>query len=444
MRQVQVENITKISLTDAVKAMKFALSAEKSDRNAPRQIPLLLGPPGQGKTAIVDGLAASLNDEREREILSLIEKNITRQKAEEAVGAEWSVVNYRLIQCDPTDLKGVPLYQTVDGIEMSANAPPQWFPIIGVPNSAKGKNVIIFLDELPQAPSTLQNLAANICDGKIGDYLLDFSRCFIVAAGNRKEDRAATFEIPTNVGNRSTALSVLTTFAEWEDWAMKNNISPLVIGFLKANQTVFNQPPPEDSFIFATPRSWHRLSTLLKSMGTEEFLNPEGVGLAMAQGSVGVAVATQFYQFVKTAYNEFSVDDIVEGRRVKIPTDKQKDILFSIMLECANRINTWVAEAVSSAGYQGVLSKMPSQEERSKAFITALGNKKVNYINNIYKWISSEQIDPAWKILINKYQSSTAQGQLRYAIMTHPDFEETSKSYLEITKKLGDIQKERL
>ena len=77
----------------------------------------MLGKPGQGKTAAVD--------------------QVVNEYQQENPGKKVLYWSLRLNQCDPTDIKGVPLYaKTPSGLDICKFAVPDMFPIQGVPDSA--------------------------------------------------------------------------------------------------------------------------------------------------------------------------------------------------------------------------------------------------------------------------------------------------------------------
>lgn len=427
-KKVSVEYTATIKLEQALETCRRLMKAEQE--RGVRQTPLFLGPPGQGKSAIIEQLVDELNTERNLRFAKAITDGLSEEKATELAGPEWVCVSYRLAQCDPTDLKGVPVYLQVGDAEMCSFAPPRIFPMEGIPNSADGKNVVIFLDELPQANQSIQNLAANIIDGKVGDYTIDMKRSFIVCAGNRRQDRAATFDIPTNVAGRLIHFDVKTSFAEWESWAIKQKLNPMVIGFLKDRTSQFNETPPEHATMYGTPRSWHKLACQIDTGGSDWF-DEKGMSLFIAQGTVGIASATQFFQFAKATMNQFSIDKIMAGGNVEPPSSNQKDIMFSLALEGTYRLNNWIEEVVNDPKY----SEIPANhvDERTEMFVKLLGPTKVKGINNLYKWFIHKNIDPAFSVLLNKYQSEKTANNFRVVIATHPMFrEEAGKAYEQI------------
>lgn len=427
MAKAKTNNISKIpsvSLAQARDLILDCLRAEKFSKKEHgrkiRQVPALLGPPGQGKSSIVEQVVVEMNE--------IDKKN---------GGSGWNLISYRLGQCDPTDLKGVPVYgelfnpETGVKTEICKFAGPSLFPYLGQPGSADGKNVLIFLDELPQAVPTIQNLAANIIDGIVGDNIIDFDRSFTVVAGNRADDISAVFEIPRNVVNRVSMINVTTTVTEWEPWAFASGVNPYVIGFVKANTHCFNEEVPTDATPYATPRSWDKVSAQMNSKGDAWFAKDGIINRVLACATIGDAAGVKFYQFCLAAKNAWNLDDIMAGKNVAHPSAENKDALFSLVLEATYRINQWVKEAKD---------KMPAlkdQKEYGDKMVALLGKKKVDSINNIYHWLYDGSdvkkiVDPAWAVLINKYQSREVVESFRSVMLSHPDFKPANLAYMKI------------
>ena len=93
-------------------------------------------------------------------------------------------VDVRLSQLAPTDLRGLPVAE--DGIS-------KWYPPEFLPTEGKG---ILFMDELNMAPPALQGVAQQLILDRRGRFLCRSEHWFVWAAGNRKEDRAAVFDMP--------------------------------------------------------------------------------------------------------------------------------------------------------------------------------------------------------------------------------------------------------
>ena len=123
---------------------------------------MIWGAPGIGKSSVVSAVANKNNLE---------------------------FIDIRLSQLAPTDIRGLP--EPRDGISY-------WCPRIFT-SVRKG---ILFFDEVNMAPPAIQGIAQQlILDRQVGSYKVP-DGWFIWAAGNRKEDHAAVFDMPAPLSNR--------------------------------------------------------------------------------------------------------------------------------------------------------------------------------------------------------------------------------------------------
>ena len=142
---------------------------------------MIWGPPGIGKSSIV---------------------------AQTAEHHGLAFVDVRLSQLAPTDLRGLPVAE--HGVS-------RWYPPEFLPRDGAG---ILFLDELNLAPPAMQGMAQQlILDRRVGSYVVP-EGWFIWAAGNRKEDRAAVFDMPAPLANRFLHLEVEPDFESFKAYAL--------------------------------------------------------------------------------------------------------------------------------------------------------------------------------------------------------------------------------
>ena len=240
---------------------------------------MIWGPPGTAKSAVV------------------------RQVAEEH-GLEF--IDLRLVQIDALDLRGMPYKET----DSEGRVVMSFAPTSILPRSGKG---ILFLDELPQAPTLVQNAASELLlDRRIGEYHLP-DGWVVIAAGNRRKDRAGTLEVPSHIKNRVIHVEMKTAANDWLEWASQNGIHPMVIAFLKSSPERLYAFEP-DQLAFPTLRSWEFASRVLKSSVTGRARD------AMIYGCVGEAVGTQLCVFIERQIELPSYEDVIaDPSGVKIP-----------------------------------------------------------------------------------------------------------------------------
>jgi len=177
---------------------------------------MLWGPPGIGKSSIV---------------------------ADVAKQHELQLVDLRLSQLAPTDLRGLPV---------ADNGVSRWFPPEFLPTSGQG---ILFLDEINMAPPAMQGIAQQlILDRRVGSYRVP-EGWFIWAAGNRKSDRAAVFEMPSALANRFIHLDLVPDFDSFKAWGLVAGLSEQVLAFLAFRPTLLHQIDAQRPN-WPSPRSW--------------------------------------------------------------------------------------------------------------------------------------------------------------------------------------------
>lgn len=197
------------------------------------------------------------------------------------------VIDRRLSQCDPSDLRGIPVWDK----ERNATL---WLPPSDFPRAGFG---IILFDELNLAPPLVQASAYQfILDRCLGEYIVPDGYS-VIGAGNRLEDRANVFEMAAPLSNRMGHVQLDPPSVEdWTTWAAKHNIDPRVIGYLNFKQGslfAFDARLKEKSF--GTPRTWEFVSNLIHDIPTADLPT-----LKLYVGSlVGEGEATSFVGFLK-------------------------------------------------------------------------------------------------------------------------------------------------
>jgi hypothetical protein len=225
------------------------------------------GPPGIGKSAIVRSVASS---------------------------AGMPVADLRASLLDPTDLRGIPAI--VDG--RAIWCPPDFLP---KPQDRPG---VLFLDEINAAPPLVQaSLYQLVLDRRVGEYVLP-EGWWIVAAGNRQQDRAVTFRMSSALANRFVHISLEANIDDWRDWAIGAGVDPIVVSFLGFRPALLLEEPGATP-AYATPRSWEMLSDVLKRFGDPSNCSD------LLPGIVGDGPSREFLGFVKSAASRSMLDAIL-------------------------------------------------------------------------------------------------------------------------------------
>ena len=231
-----------------------------------KQAVFIWGSPGSGKSAVVNQLAAELRI---------------------------ALRDIRALLLDPVDLRGLPF--------VGKDGRSQWATPDFLPQNGEG---ILFLDELNAAPAMVQASCYQlVLDRKLGEYTLPEGWA-ILAAGNRDSDRAATTRMPTPLRNRFVHLDFEVDVQEWSEWAIKTNVRPEVIAFIRFRPELLSAFD-RDSNAFPSPRSWEFVSRILNS---KPDLSAEHELIA---GAVGTGAATEFSAFLRMFRELPNIDAIL-------------------------------------------------------------------------------------------------------------------------------------
>jgi len=258
----------------------------------------ILGAPGIGKTELCAGVAA-----------------------DEKVGFKRIV----LPQYEEVDLRGIP--------EVNDRKQTVFYPTSELPYAeVDGEEGVLLLDEHPSAKPAVQVICHQLLDSrKLGSLYKLPPGWTMVATGNRQEDYAFVFEVPTTVKTRWMELTMEHSFDDWKRWALDSGkIAPEVLAFLNANPgefVIFTPDKPVKNH--ALPRTWEYLSRYLadvRSCG-------ETPGLECVVGQVGEAAGNKFHGWFKVWKEVPNIDDIIEGKGAHVPTkmDIQWCVITSIM-----------------------------------------------------------------------------------------------------------------
>lgn len=232
---------------------------------------LLLSPPGVGKSEMVAGAA--------------IEAGL---RCRSLLGT----------QIAPEDVSGIP---RIVG-ERSVFCPPR----VLLPESPEP--FCLFLDELPACTPDIQKAFYSLLlERRVGEYRLP-SGTWVVAAGNRAEDRALVRTISSALVNRVILLHVRVDLDEWIDWATTHGIRKEVVGFVRDYPQSLLRDVPREPVPFSTPRAWALLSEALDMAESAGILDKQ-LCQALAAGRVSAEDVMPFcnwWQINQTTHRELS------------------------------------------------------------------------------------------------------------------------------------------
>lgn len=261
-----------------------------------RVVPFIVGQPGGGKSACAREICKELQ----------MKKNIPDER----------VVEFNPSLRDPVDIMGIP-FRSEDGSH-SEWLPPQEFYAI---RAGQGPAVLI-LEELSDAGMNMQNpLCRVILDRYAGQMKLS-EELYIIATGNRVEDKSGANRLSTKLGNRMRTLDFEASVEDWMDWAYAHGINPIITSFIKFRPQLLNGFDPMKP-VNPTPRSWedvNRIPTNLRDF----------VYFEHAKGAIGEGAATEFTSFIKTAQEMPDPEKALKAPdKFKVP--EKPDVLYAFV-----------------------------------------------------------------------------------------------------------------
>ncbi|MDF2534115.1 MAG: hypothetical protein K0R18_272 [Bacillales bacterium] len=271
------------------------------------QIPtvMLWGPPGVGKSeAIRDALA----------------KRIAKNTGKKVV-----FTDVRLLLFNPVDLRGIP-------VPDQAHEFTKWLkPAIFNLDPSKDIVNLVLLDEITAAPPTVQAAAYQLTlDRKVGEHKLP-DNVIVLAAGNRVIDKGVAYKMPTPLANRMSHFEIKPELDDWKEWAIPNEIHPMVIGFLNFQQNLLHKfDPSKDDLAFPTPRAWAFVSKYLKIYNNIDKAYP------MVAATIGEGTAVSFKAFAKTYGSLPDVNKIMDGEKVEV--QNKPDIMYALSAALSSRV----------------------------------------------------------------------------------------------------------
>jgi hypothetical protein len=312
------------------------------DKSIPHSV-FLWGPPGVGKSSIVKKIAQD-ND--------------------------LELIDLRISQLAPTDIRGLPYVE--DGL--AKFAPPSFLP-------QEGRG-ILFVDEFNMASPSMMGIAQQlILDRQVGDYKVP-EGWFIIAAGNRAQDRAAVSQMPAPVANRFIHFEVESDLSSWKEYAITKGMNEQILSFLNFRSPLlfeFNK----NATAWPSPRSWEFANSLLE------------VGLDISS-AVGEGTSAEFYAY-QTIYSKLpDIQAILSGEDVEVP--KEPSLMYAVCGAIISRAKS------AQDFYNGVkwLIKGTTEDYVGLFMGDAMISLKANNLQGTFVKLIAK--DPQVKAFITKYQ----------------------------------------
>lgn len=268
---------------------------------------LLIGPPGIGKTAVMEqaarecgiGLAAYTMTHHTRQSamgLPFIEKKIYD-------GQEYSVTSYTMSEI---------IASVHDIIENTGL-----------------KEGILFIDEINCVSETLSPVMLQFLQAKTFGNAKVPKGWIIVAAGNPAEYNRSVREFDVVTLDRVKLINIEPDYAIWKEYALKYSVHQAIISYLDARQENFYRiETTVEGKRFVTARGWEDLSDMIKAYEKFGMAVDEQVAAQYLQQP---DVAMDFANYLSLYYKYekvYNTSDILAGNTTNSVKERLKAALF--------------------------------------------------------------------------------------------------------------------
>ena len=244
----------------------------------------------------------------------------------------YTVIDIRLAQMSEVEIGGL-IYPN------ESRTKTVWLAPEILPNEERdGEKIILLLDEITSCSKRVQVAAYQlILDRKIGQYTLP-EGTFVIALGNREDDDGVYIQLAGPLADRFEIHYLEPNFEDWKnDFALKYGVHPLVVSYLTFKPSALHtQATSEGSMVFATPRSWVRVSDILKY---DSDINNKVIQHKII-GNVGEVEGTQFIEFCKKHRSVVMADDFINGRAAAPKSPEEISILVTSIVNKASFISS--------------------------------------------------------------------------------------------------------
>jgi hypothetical protein len=303
-------------------------------------IPMIEGKPGGGKSSLA------------RDVIRSLGINPAR------------VTEFNPSLRDPVDIMGVP--RTDDDCA-------KWIPMpefYRIRDDGTDEACALIVEELSDAPMPMQNPMCRVLLDRYAGELKLHPNLFIIATGNRTEDKSGANRMSTKLANRMQTLTFDENLDDWCDWALDRGIAVEMIQFLRFRPNLLSDFDPNRK-INPTPRSWEMANEVDPGLTSDLYF-------ANIAGCVGEGAAAEYTGFKRIFEGLPNIDGIIlNPAKADVPTDPA--VLYALTGALAHKVSKdnfdRVAEYVSRmpADFQVMCifdaQKLKPEIRNTKAFV---------------------------------------------------------------------------
>ena len=296
-----------------------------------RQRPILLmGPPGIGKTAIMEQVARECG-------IGLVSYTITHHTRQSAIGLPYIVhknfggKDYAMTEYTMSEIVAS-VYEKIEATGI--------------------KEGILFIDEINCVSETLAPMMLQFLQGKsFGNHKIP-SGWIIVAAGNPPQYNKSVRDFDIVTLDRVKKIDVTEDFDVWKSYGYSKNIHGAIMTYLEIKKENFYRiETTVDGKRFVTARGWEDLSDMIKACETLNTTVDEDLIVQYLQHPVIAKDFAGYYDLYKKYETTYDVAEIVAGRWDEAAAARLKEASFDEKVTMIGLLTSRLNEAFT----QGVV-----------------------------------------------------------------------------------------
>lgn len=261
---------------------------------AVRQRPvLLIGPPGVGKTQIMEQVAKECG-------IAFVSYTITHHTRQSAIGLPYIVE------------------KTYHDKVYSATEYTMSEIVVSIYDKMKQTGLregLLFIDEINCVSETLAPTMLQFLQGKtFGSHKIP-EGWIITAAGNPPEYNKSVREFDIVTLDRIKMIPIEADFQVWKEYAYQVSIHPAILSYLSIKPQYFcEMETTVDGKFFATPRGWEDLSNLIRVYEKLQKKIDREVIFEYIQNQKIAKDFANYWDLYKKYQNEYQIQEILEGK----------------------------------------------------------------------------------------------------------------------------------
>ena len=252
----------------------------------------LMGPPGIGKTAIMEQIASEMN-------VALLSYSMTHHTRQSALGLPF--IQHKVYDGKEYDISEYTMSEIISSI-------------YELQEETGAKEGILFLDEINCVSETLAPVMLQFLQYKIFGKHKVPDGWIVVTAGNPPEYNKSVREFDIATWDRLKRIDVTPDFDTWKDYAYATHVHPAIITYLEnKHDNFYTVRSTENGKQFVTARGWGDLS---KIMHVYESLKLNIDNDLIGQYLQDIKIARDFesyYELFKKYKSDYKINSILEG-----------------------------------------------------------------------------------------------------------------------------------